>query len=123
MIRLEQERPAIDVVDDQHGQPTWTADVAAHIIALVQAGAPGGSYHATSSGETTWHGLAREVFRLLGADEDRVRPVSSGQYPRPAPRPAYSVLGHDAWAAAGLKVTDDWRAVLLRAFPALLPAV
>ena len=93
--------------------------MAAHIIALVQAGAPGGAYHATSSGETTWYGLARQVFRLLGADENRVRPVTSGQYP--APRPADSVLGHDAWAAAGLKVTDAWRAVLLPAFPVLLP--
>ncbi len=119
MIRLEQERPAVDVVDDQRGQPTWTADVATQIIALVQADAPGGFFHATSSGETTWYGLAREVFRLLGADEDRVRPVSSGQYPRPAPRPAYSVLGHDAWPAAGIKSPDDWSTVLRRAFPAL----
>ena len=87
MIRLEQERSAVDVVDDQRGQPTWTVDVASQIIALVQADAPGGFYHATSSGETTWYGLAREVFRLLGADEDRVRPVSSGQYP-PAGTPS-----------------------------------
>jgi dTDP-4-dehydrorhamnose reductase len=119
MIRLEQERSAVDVVDDQRGQPTWTVDVASQIIALVQADAPGGCYHATSSGETTWYGLAREVFHLLGADEARVRPVSSGQYPRPAPRPAYSVLGHDAWAAAGIKSADDWRTMVRRAFPAL----
>ena len=119
MIRLEQERSAVDVVDDQRGQPTWTVDVASQIIALVQADAPGGFYHATSSGETTWYGLAREVFRLLGADEDRVRPVSSGQYPRPAPRPAYSVLGHDAWTVAGIKSADDWRTAVRRAFPAL----
>jgi dTDP-4-dehydrorhamnose reductase len=119
MVRLEQERSAVDVVDDQRGQPTWTVDVASQIIALVQADAPGGFYHATSSGETTWYGLAREVFRLLGADEDRVRPVSSGQYPRPAPRPAYSVLGHDAWTVAGIKSADDWCTAVRRAFPAL----
>ncbi len=123
MIRLERERAAIDVVNDQHGQPTWTAVVAGQIIELVRAGAPGGTYHATSSGETTWFGLAREVFRLLGANESRVRPVTTEQYPRPAPRPAYSVLGHGAWAAAGIKPADDWRTVLRQAFPELSRAV
>src|SRR5579875_1952281 len=119
MVRLERERAVIDVVDDQHGQPTWTAVVAGQIIELVSAGAPAGIYHATSSGETTWCGLAREVFRLLGADESRVRAVSSEEYPRPAPRPAYSVLGHGHWSAAGIKPADDWRTVLRRAFPEL----
>ena len=77
MIELERRRPAIDVVDDQHGQPSWTVDVAGQIIALVRSGAAGGVYHATSSGETTWFGLAREVFGLLGADPTRVRATTS----------------------------------------------
>lgn len=68
MIRLEGLQPETDVVDDQRGQPTWTVDVADQIIALIQSGAPPGVYHATSSGQTTWCGLAREIFRLLGAD-------------------------------------------------------
>ncbi|MDX6388986.1 MAG: dTDP-4-dehydrorhamnose reductase [Streptosporangiaceae bacterium] len=119
MIRLEQQRPDLDVVDDQHGQPTWTMDVADRIVALVSSGAPAGVYHATSSGETTWFGLAQEVFRLLGADPDRVRPVGSAAYVRPAPRPAYSVLGHDAWSRAGLSPIGDWRLALRQAFPAL----
>ncbi len=123
MIRLEATRPAVDVVDDQYGQPTWAGDVATQIIALVRSGAAGGVYHATSSGETTWYGLAREVFGLLGADKDRVRPVPTSAYPRPAPRPAYSVLGHDAWAATGLAPIPDWRDALHRAFPALLSGV
>jgi dTDP-4-dehydrorhamnose reductase len=122
MIRLEQQRPDVDVVDDQHGQPTWTMDVADRIVALVRSGAPAGMYHATSSGETTWFGLAREVFRLLGADPDRVRPVGSAAYVRPAPRPAYSVLGHDAWSRAGLSPIGDWRLALRQAFPALAAA-
>ena len=107
MIRLEQQRSAVDVVDDQRGQPTWTAGVAAQIIALVQADAPAGFYHATSSGETTWYGLAREVFRLLGASEDRVRPVSSGQYQRPAPVPptACSVTTPGRWPESNLPTT------------------
>lgn len=122
MIRLEDERPAIDVVDDQHGQPTWTADVARQILALIQADAPAGIYHATSSGQVTWCGLAREVFGLLGADPDRVRPIPSTALSLPAPRPAYSVLGHAAWDRLGVAPIGDWRAALRRAFPEVLAA-
>jgi dTDP-4-dehydrorhamnose reductase len=122
MIRLEGERSTVDVVADQHGQPTWTADVARQVIALAGSGAPAGIYHATSSGETTWFGLAGEVFRLLGADPARVRAVPSSACPRPAPRPRYSVLGHDAGAAAGIEPIGDWRVALRRAFPVLAAA-
>lgn len=122
MIELERQRPAVDVVDDQHGQPSWTVDVAGQIVALARSGAVGGIYHATSSGETTWCGLAREVFRLLGADPARVRATTTSAYPRPAPRPSYSVLGHDSWARAGLEPLGDWRHALRRAFPELLAA-
>jgi len=122
MIKLEDQRPTIDVVDDQHGQPTWTADVARQIIALIGAAAPPGVYHATSSGQTTWFGLAREIFSLLGADPDRVRPVASSELSRPAPRPAYSVLGHDAWDRLAVPPIGDWRAALQRAFPEILAA-
>jgi len=110
----------VSVVDDQRGQPTWTADVARQIHALVAAQAPAGVYHATSTGDTTWCGLAREVYARAGADPALVSPTTTAAYPRPAPRPAYSVLGHDAWAAAGLKPIGDWRDALDRAFPALL---
>jgi dTDP-4-dehydrorhamnose reductase len=109
MIGLERDREVVDVVDDQHGQPTWTMDVAGQVIALARSGAPAGVYHATSSGETTWFGFAREIFRLVGADTARVRPVTSGAYPRPAPRPAYSVLGHGAWASARIMPIPSWR--------------
>jgi len=109
MMRLERDGGVVDVVDDQHGQPTWTMDVAGQVIALARSGAPAGVYHATSSGETTWFGFAREIFRLLGADPARVRPVTSAAYPRPAPRPAYSVLGHGAWASARLTPIPGWR--------------
>ena len=122
MMDLERRRPAVDVVDDQRGQPSWTVDVADRIIALVRSGAASGVYHATSSGETTWYGLTREVFGLLGADPARVRPTTTTAYPRPAPRPAYSVLGHDGWAKAGLEPIGDWRRALHRAFPELLTA-
>ena len=86
MIKLEGQRPTVDVVDDQHGQPTWTVDVARQIVALVHSTAAPGIYHATSGGQTTWFGLAREIFGLLGADPARVRPIPSSALPRPAPQ-------------------------------------
>ena len=122
MIRLSGQRPTVDVVDDQRGQPTWTADVARHIIALIDSAARPGIYHATSAGQTTWYGLAREIFDLLGADPSRVRPVPSSAFPRPAQRPAYSVLGHGAWSGPGIDPIGDWRAALHSAFPAILAA-
>jgi len=122
MIRLERERPTVDVVDDKRGQPTWTADAARQIVALVRSRAAAGIYHATSSGEATCFELAREVFRLLGADPARVQPTSSSASAHPAPRPRYSVLGHDAWDAAGIERIGDWRLALRRAFPVLTAA-
>jgi dTDP-4-dehydrorhamnose reductase len=122
MIGLERRRETVDVVDDQHGQPTWTMDVAGQVIALGRSRAPAGVYHATSSGETTWFGFAREIFRLLGADTARVRPVSSGAYPRPAARPANSVLGHGAWASTGIKPIPGWQLRLHQGFPSLATA-
>ncbi|NNN30144.1 dTDP-4-dehydrorhamnose reductase [Streptomyces sp. S3(2020)] len=121
MIALEASRDTVDVVDDQRGQPTWSADVATRIADLgpLSGRDASGLFHATSSGETTWYGLAREVFRHLGADPDRVRPVGSAAYPRPAPRPAYSALGHARWERAGLAPIRDWREALGAAFPSL----
>ena len=119
MIRLEASQPTVDVVTDQHGQPTWTRDVAGQLAALAHAGARPGIYHATSSGETSWFGLAQEVFRLIGADPDRVRPTTSSQFRRPAPRPSYSVLGHGAWTDVGIPPIHDWRDALRQAMSSL----
>jgi dTDP-4-dehydrorhamnose reductase len=119
MIRLARKGGPVDVVTDQAGQPTWTADLAAQIIALAASGAPAGIYHGTSSGQTTWFGFAQEIFDLQGAGRDLVRPTTSEKYQRPAPRPPYSVLGHDAWAKAGIAPIADWRESLHRAFPAV----
>lgn len=124
MIRLAGTRPTVDVVADQCGQPTWTVDVAGQIVALASAAAQAGVYHATSADSATWFDLAREVFVLLGADPDRVRPTTSSAYPRPAPRPANSVLSHERHALAGIDPIGDWRSALRRAWPTLrAPAV
>lgn len=115
MARLQRERDTVDVVDDQRGQPTWSLDLARAMVSLITADAPGGTYHGTSSGECTWFEFARLVFELAGADPDRVRPTSSEKFVRPAPRPAYSVLGHDAWAVAGLSPIRAWDEALREA--------
>lgn len=126
MIKLEGLKDTLDVVDDQRGQPTWTGDLADRLVRLGQGAlagtAPAGVYHGTSSGETTWFGLTREIFRLLGTDPERVRPTTSAAFQRPAPRPAYSVLGHDRWKDAGIDPIRDWREALAEAFAALLAA-
>ncbi|MDT9695804.1 dTDP-4-dehydrorhamnose reductase [Streptomyces sp. P17] len=115
MIGLEASRPTVDVVDDQRGQPTWSADVAARIADLGPD--VNGIVHATNSGEASWYELAREVFRLLGADPERVRPTDSAAFPRPAPRPQYSALAHGRWQTLGLPPLRDWRTALHEALP------
>ncbi len=112
MLALESAKPEISVVDDQRGQPTWSRDLARQIVLLMDADAPAGIYHGTSSGETTWFGFTREIYRLIGADPQRVHPTTTDAFPRPAPRPAYSVLGHDRWGDIGLAPIRDWREAL-----------
>lgn len=108
MLRLAGEHDTLEVVDDQVGQPTWSRDLAAQIRLLVEAEAPAGIYHGTNSGRTSWFGLTREIFRLSGLDPERVQPTTTDKFPRPAPRPAFSVLGHDAWAQVGLAPMRSW---------------
>jgi dTDP-4-dehydrorhamnose reductase len=115
MLRLAATRDFVDVVDDQTGQPTWSRDLAGQLVALADADAPGGVYHGTASGQTTWHGLAQAVFALSGLDPARVRRTTSAAYVTPAARPSYSVLGHDRWAAAGMSPMRDWHTMLTAA--------
>ncbi|MFD9723540.1 dTDP-4-dehydrorhamnose reductase [Streptomyces sp. NPDC059072] len=119
MLKLAAQRDTLDVVDDQHGQPTWSYALARRLVELGLAAqdgkAPGGVYHGTASGRTTWMGLAREAYRLGGLDPERIRPTTSEAFVRPAVRPAFSVLGHDGWSAAGLEPLPDWRSQLAEA--------
>lgn len=118
MVALEKQRETLSVVNDQHGQPTWARHVAQQIVRLVDADAPAGIYHATSSGETTWWGFTRAIFELLNADPTRVQPTTTDSFPRPAARPANSVLGHDAWARVGIEPLPDWHDALQQAWAA-----
>jgi dTDP-4-dehydrorhamnose reductase len=114
MRALAGSRPTVEVVTDQVGQPTWSADLAERIVATVRAGAPAGTYHGTSSGRASWFELAQAVFVADGHDPARVLPTTSETLVRPAPRPAWSVLGHDAWSRAGLGPLPHWHDALTR---------
>ncbi len=114
------QRDTLEVVADQVGQPTWTVDVARVVVDLLAAGAAAGTYHATSTGQATWHAFAQEVARAVGADPARIRETTSEAYVRPAPRPAWSVLGHDALGAVGVAPIGAWERRFAEAAPSVL---
>ncbi len=109
MLRLVGERDHVDVVDDQHGSPTYAPHLAAGLLELAADPVPG-VLHAAGAGEATWYGLAREIVAAAGHDPARVRPCASSAFPRPAPRPPWSVLDCSSWADAGLTPLPEWRA-------------
>jgi dTDP-4-dehydrorhamnose reductase len=123
VTRLEAERDTLSVVDDQRGSPTWSADLATGLLELSGAIVSGRGparrvLHCTGGGETTWFGLARAVFTALGADPDRVKPCTTAEFPRPAPRPAYSVLSNASWTGSGFKALRPWEEALTAYFAA-----
>ena len=102
MLRLGAERPKLTVVDDQHGSPTYAPHLAKAILSLAStmANAPvedqrWGLYHVTNTGETTWFGLARDIFAnaaRYGAKVPDIEAIPTSAYPTPARRPANSRL-------------------------------
>lgn len=118
MVRLASSHDTVSVVTDQLGQPTWTGDLARQIVELLDADAAPGVYHATNAGQASWFEFTREIFLVAGLDPERVKPTTSAEFVRAAPRPDYSVLGHDAWARAGLSPMRNWRAALSAAHSA-----
>lgn len=122
MLRLQRERDTVSVVDDQVGSPTFAGDLAAGLLELAMRPQVRGVLHATNAGRATWFELARAVFAGVGADPERVRPCTTADFPRPAPRPAYSVLSSAAWERAGLTPLRPWADALADALAALPPA-
>ena len=99
MLELAQSRSELRVVSDQQGSPTSTKEIAKAVAAIarrVGAGAVSwGTYHVAGSGVTTWYGFAEAIFQIAaryGLRAPRLIPIASSDYPRAAPRPAYSVL-------------------------------
>jgi dTDP-4-dehydrorhamnose reductase len=121
MARLAASRDTVSVVDDQRGCPTWTGDLATGLLALAEQVASGSGpsarvLHCVGDGETTWFGFAQAVFEELGLDPARVLPCTTEDFPRPAPRPTYSVLSDRVWREAGLPPMRPWREALAAAF-------
>jgi dTDP-4-dehydrorhamnose reductase len=98
---------ALKVVDDQHGCPTIVDDLAIATMDAVERKATG-LLHLTNQGMTTWFDLARSAVRLAGLDEDLVAPCSTADYPTPARRPAYSVLGSEVSERLALTPIPHW---------------
>ncbi|MFD5868028.1 dTDP-4-dehydrorhamnose reductase [Corynebacterium sp. NPDC060344] len=119
MLRLQARGGSIDVVDDQHGNPTFVDDLADALWRLALRPVAG-TFHVTGTGAATWHEVASEVFALAAGESarERVRPCTSEQFPRPAKRPAWSVLDGSAWADAGFEPLPAWRDGLRRALGA-----
>jgi dTDP-4-dehydrorhamnose reductase len=116
MARLARTRETVDVVDDQLGSPTWSLHLARALVGLAVSTARPGIWHCTNDGEATWYVFARAVFAELGLDPARVLPTTSDAFPRPAPRPSYSVLSNEKWKAAKLPQMAHWRDALHEAF-------
>ena len=97
----------VNVVSDQLGCPTYAPDLAAATLAAFDTGATG-ILHLTNQGPTSWYELARTACNLAGIDPNRVRPISSGEYPTRAARPRYSVLGTERLPDLGLSPLRRW---------------
>lgn len=107
MLRLGAEGRSMRVVDDQHGAPTSCRALARQLQVIVERGWHG-TVNATCAGETTWYGFAAEIFKLHGLPAE-LTACATSEFPRPARRPAYSVLSEVKRQAMGGDVMPDWR--------------
>jgi dTDP-4-dehydrorhamnose reductase len=130
MLRLGAERPELRVVDDQHGCPTSAVDLARAIRTMLlrqfdDRDAPTGVYHFVNAGETSWCGLAREIFvqaAVRGGPHPGVTPIATADYPTPARRPANSCLSTAKLARDYAIRPRPWQAALAEIIAELVPA-
>ena len=115
ILRLAGEHETLSFVDDQRGHPTFADDLASMIKRLAVERRPG-TFHVTNQGAVSWYEFAREVLAAAGHDPERVQPVATADLhpPRPAPRPANSVLDNAALRLSGVELLDDFRVPLAR---------
>lgn len=119
MLKLAGEGKSLKVVDDQWGTPTSCRALARQIQAALAAGTRG-TVHATCGGETTWHGFAKEIFRQSALTVD-LSSCTTEDFPRPAPRPAYSVLSAQKRQTLGIDVMPDWQVALSEVTQEIVP--
>jgi dTDP-4-dehydrorhamnose reductase len=110
IMRLAAERPELAFVDDQVGHPSFCADLAPTLRRLA-VDRRSGIHHVTNQGAVSWFQFAQEVVAAMGKDPEMVRPIATVdlQPPRPAPRPANSVLDNAALRLGGLPLLRDFR--------------
>jgi dTDP-4-dehydrorhamnose reductase len=115
ILRLAGDHEKLAFVDDQRGQPTFADDLAPMIRRLVVERRPG-VFHVTNQGAVSWFEFARSVLEAAGLDPGRVRPIPTADLepPRPAPRPANSVLDNTALRLGGLRLLPHYREPLER---------
>jgi dTDP-4-dehydrorhamnose reductase len=120
IMRLVEQQPSLSFVDDQIGHPTFTADLAPMVRRLA-VDRRSGVYHVTNQRPTTWYGFACEVVAAMGKDPAMVKPISTAdlQPPRPAKRPANSVLDNTALRMAGIPLLRDFAGPLAETVAAL----
>ena len=121
VLRLDREQDVLHFVDDQHGHPTFSADLATMIRDLTVARLPG-LFHVTNQGATTWFQFARDILTAAGRDPEKVQPVATADLrpARPAPRPANSVLDNAALRLEGIPLLPDHHDPLERLVKELL---
>lgn len=102
MISLA-DKPELKVVDDQVGCPTWTVDLSDAIVKVIET-KPYGTYHTCGGGSTSWYGFAKEIFNQAGLKVN-LKPCTTAEFPRPAKRPAYSIMDNDG-------LLRDWKLAL-----------
>lgn len=110
MLALAETHDEITVVNDQIGSPTYSLDLAVAITNLLRSDKYG-VYHVTNEGECSWYDFACDIFELSNVDV-KVIPVSTEKFPRPAPRPHYSVLDNKKWNASGFVPMRDYKEAL-----------
>jgi dTDP-4-dehydrorhamnose reductase len=119
IVRLARERGKLRVVDDQVGSPTTTLELAPALWDVLDR-APAGIYHAACEGSCSWYELAAAVLAGVGLNHVVLEPCTSAEFPRPAQRPAYSVLDCSALGALRGRALLPWREAL-RAYLAVDP--
>lgn len=112
MLNLAKTRLELNVVHDQTGSPSYSLDVARLLVDLSRTELYG-TYHISNSGACTWYEFACAIFEEAGlTDRISVLPCKTEEFPRPAPRPAYSVLGNEALIGIGFEPLRNWREAL-----------
>jgi dTDP-4-dehydrorhamnose reductase len=120
VLRLAAQGGPLRFVDDQRGCPTFTGDLAGMILQLGTGRRPG-LFHVTNQGSTTWYQFARDVVAAAGLDPGIVEPIATADLvpPRPAPRPANSVLENAVLRLSGIRLLADHHEPLERTVKAL----